>query len=179
MIQYVGLFARLIVPALALTPQASLSPQTPAQDRATLGNSTTHLLNDWPPLPYRVPIFVDTYLNIMSLPLWDPSVEKSYIEWAILEIADDIRTYYRSRRFLPSQRIFKAGDEDIEVQLGFFAPDMQSITFQTAKEIANELYELTNRYGARQIAWASIDVDSVVVSYMWLHFVPRFAASTS
>lgn len=159
-ITFLILFQSSASPALLLAPEL-----------ARPINSTIQVSNAWPPLPFRVPIFNDIYLNILNLPPWDPPVQKEDIEWSIIEIAHDIRISHTPSRFMPFQMMFSHNQGDIDVQLCFFAPDMRSITFYEAKEIANELYDLTNEYGPRQIAWANVEIGGAVASYMWLHFV--------
>ena len=66
--------------------------------------------------------------------------------------------------------MFSATDEGMTVRLEFYQKDLKSITYRTARLIANSLYDLTEQYGPRQIIWSDVEDRSVVASHVSLIF---------
>ena len=173
-------FISLITPMLVLSLSQKLSSAVSslAQDKViSVQNGTSNrLTNNWPSAPFRVYIDASTYIHIIALPLLDLPFNKPTILLSLFEISGQIRNSYNPRTYLPGQTKFTFGDEDVNVDLEFFAPDMRSIRYGYARKIVDELYYLTMDYGVREITWADVEIDGVIVSHMWLHITPNLAA---
>ena len=177
--QSLFIFASLIVPLFVLSlPQKSprATSSSVQNENVAVNKSTSDLFTNWPPAPFRVHVDSNTYIHIIALPLLTLPFDKESIKFSLFEISDEIGNSYNPRTYLPGQTKFSFGDEDISVYLEFFAPNMRSIRYGYARKIVDELYDLTNYYGAREITWADVEIDGVIVSHMWFRMAHNLMA---
>ncbi|KAL6715027.1 hypothetical protein ACLMJK_007288 [Lecanora helva] len=166
----------LLVIVLAIFSHALSTSQTPSglvlPHNSTLPtNGTVNALADWPQPPFRVHINGNLYLNIIVLSFWDPPVDKENIKFSIIDIAYEIKTHYTQTAKMTREALFRASDEGVTVEIDFFSHNTRSLTYQQVRKILNELYDLTQQYGARQIVWSNIEIDGVAVCHLSLSFV--------